>query len=493
MSAPSAGSSRHSTAPTGCGSSSPSARPRRSDRCDHRPRLRPLDIFAGTLAMFPDAQIDFSHVAAIVGRVSPALRCSLGSFARSSSRSLFPASLAPDGASARDPWPLPPPPVPPARCLRSGRARERERVRRSAVQLVQQAVIALNWLTLGHPSDAPPSIWSICVGAPCSAAQSAMIASLLRQASIAVRVSRKGDSDLGRALSKLCSAETSLRSLGDAVSALSQTMVGSSLIPSSVRLPDDDSLTDAACWRDVSAATVDLEVQASQIKWALPPSFDPEPFLPPDLLAAYRDPEVLRLPRDSWPDPLPPARVHASRADLEALVRKLDEAGALSLIPRDEVADWDEACGLFRVAKDAEHDRLILNPTVINSRMSSLSRSTKRLGVGFLLTRLELAEGEWYELSSDDLREFYYTFRVTEARARRNVLRTTLSDSFARTLRAWRPDLAGRTLRPALAVLATGDNLAVEIAQSAHEGLLRSIGALQPECRLIGRQPVPRA
>ena len=99
---------------------------------------------------------------------------------------------------------------------------------------------------------------------------------------------------------------------------------------------------------------------------------------------------------------------------------------------------------------------------------------------------------EWLELCSDDLREFYYTFRVSHTRARRNVLRAVLRESFARTLSCWSPDLAGSAVCPALAVLAMGDNLAVEVAQSAHEGLLRSVGALEPSERVVARRPLPR-
>jgi hypothetical protein len=248
-------------------------------RASTRPeRLHPLDIFAGTLATFPDASLDFSHVGAILGRVSPSIRSSLGAFCRSSlwGSCVFPASDAPDGAPrARDPWPMPPPLVPAPRALRSGRSRERERVRRSALQLVQQAVVALNWLTLGLPSSAPVGARSCD---PVSPAQQAMLDCLLRQASVAVRVSRRGGSDLGRALSKLCSSETSLRSLGEAATVLAQTMVGSSLVPTTLRLPDT-SLTDAASWRDISASTISLDITASHIKWELPPSFDPSPYL----------------------------------------------------------------------------------------------------------------------------------------------------------------------------------------------------------------------
>ncbi len=168
---------------------------------------------------------------------------------------------------------------------------------------------------------------------------------------------------------------------------LAQTMVGSSLIPTSLRLPDA-SLTDAATWRDVSASTISLDITASRIKWELPPSFDPSPYLPADLKAAFDDPEALRLPPEEWPPSPPPAKVHASQAELEALLAKLDAAGALALVKRSEVDDWSEACGLFRVAKDADHDRLILNPTVINGRMRSVADATTRLGAGCLLTRI---------------------------------------------------------------------------------------------------------
>jgi hypothetical protein len=318
-----------------------------------------------------------------------------------------------------------------------------------------------------------------------------MLDCLLRQASVAVRVSRRGGSDLGRALSKLCSSETSLRSLGEAATVLSQTLVGSSLIPASVRLPDSP-LADAASWQDVSASTISPDITASRIKWELPPTFDPLPYLPARLQAAFIDPESLRLPQEDWPAPPPPARVHASQAELESLLAKLDAAGALALVSRSEVPDWSEACGLFRVAKDADHDRLILNPTVVNGRMRSIADATLRLGAGFLLTRIVLDSHEWLELCSDDLREFYYTFQVSRARARRNVLRVVLRDSFARTLSCWSSDLAGSAVCPALSVLAMGDNLAVEIAQSAHEGLLRSVGALEPSERVVARRPLPR-
>ena len=77
---------------------------------------------------------------------------------------------------------------------------------------------------------------------------------------------------------------------------------------------------------------------------------------------------------------------------------------------------------MFWAPKDSDYDRLILNPTVVNSRCQSISAGTQRLGQGLLLFRMSLAPGERLVVSCEDLREFYYTFKVPPARAKRNAL-----------------------------------------------------------------------
>ena len=69
--------------------------------------------------------------------------------------------------------------------------------------------------------------------------------------------------------------------------------------------------------------------------------------------------------------------------------------------------DLDELCGCFRIFKDIDWDRLILNPTVRNSRTRTLSNRTRLLGQGFNLTRLHIPEGSLLRFSATDLREFY--------------------------------------------------------------------------------------
>eukprot|EP00969_Alexandrium_andersonii_P353134 15439200-Alexandrium_andersonii.AAC.1 len=69
--------------------------------------------------------------------------------------------------------------------------------------------------------------------------------------------------------------------------------------------------------------------------------------------------------RSDWPSEAPAARVHASPTALFSLLLKWGAVGALVLFPKSEI-NFDEACGAFRVGKDASWDRLTLNPTVIN-------------------------------------------------------------------------------------------------------------------------------
>ena len=154
------------------------------------------------------------------------------------------------------------------------------------------------------------------------------------------------------------------------------------------------------------------EVVASRIKWKLGPRFDPRPYLSdPVVRAAYDDPDVLRKDPSQWPV-LPRAKVHCSKSELLALAAKWDALGACCLIPTHSVPR-EEAVGLFAVSKDTEFDRLIVNPTVINSRMHGRNAFTKTIAPGHLLSLLRLEQDEVLRVSSDDLSEFYYTFAVS--------------------------------------------------------------------------------
>lgn len=159
-----------------------------------------------------------------------------------------------------------------------------------------------------------------------------------------------------------------------------------------------------------------------------------------------------------------------------------------------ESKDLEEAVGLFCVGKDASFDRLIINPTTINSRMHCISQSTKELAPGCLLTLLNLKPDEMIRYQADDLSDYYYTIVVTEARAARNAIRMPFSWDEIKHFRCCSDDLKGKRVLICLRTLAMGDNLAVEVAQQAHSNLLRKLcGSLLAHETIRYRYPIPRS
>ena len=233
-------------------------------------------------------------------------------------------------------------------------------------------------------------------------------------------------------------------------------------------------------------------VIASRIKWKLAPSFDREPYLTdPIVKKAYKDPDFLRKPEHTWPR-LGRAEVYAERDEVLVLAGKWDSLGASRLVPCDSIRD-DEAVGLFAVAKDAEFDRLILNRTVVNSRSFGYSRFTKTIAPGYLITMIALSPSERLLISSDDLCEFYYTFRVSAKRAGRNAIGIRFHHSEVSHLQCFNPSLHTGYVYVCLGTLAMGDALAVEIAQQSHMNLLRFKAGcmMEGEC-LQYRTAIPR-
>ena len=104
--------------------------------------------------------------------------------------------------------------------------------------------------------------------------------------------------------------------------------------------------------------------------------------------AAFVDPEVLRKDPSEWPPKQTP-KVNCSKSELLKFSSRWDELGACMLLPLEQ-KNFKEAVGLFCVGKDAKYDRLIINPVTINSRMHSISKSTKELAPGCMLGLLHL-------------------------------------------------------------------------------------------------------
>ena len=404
-------------------------------------------------------------------------------------------------------WPVPIPRWSWTAASRLGpRRRKRRRFFRVRHHLLQIAVISFNWEVLGFKSEPPAQATTVgCF----SQAQLDVIQRLEDMLTHFLMMGSFGAEDLGRPAEKFKSViRTLTEELPDCEARLQDLeefclQLHGSLNPYSSHFgnpdwcsqADDPNLSSVDEHSEVTGATQvsgAKPIQSARIKWENPPSFHPEEFLNPIVRSAYEDPEVLRLPKELWPRSKP-ARMHITRSEFLKLVERWDALGACSLMCRDD-KDMEEAVGIFGVPKDLKFDRLIINPKTINSRMFSISDSTKDLSPGSMLTLLHLPEGTSYRFCADDLTDFYYTFCVSTSRATRNAFRMPFDASELEHLQCFDPSLAGKQVLVCLRTLAMGDSLAVEIAQQSHGNVLKKLaGALRKDEFLRYRKPIPRS
>ena len=410
-----------------------------------------------------------------------------------------------DCPQANQLWPVPPPRWRWSGSLNLGKTRRKRRARlRARNQLLQFVVICLNWETLGHPPLAPLRARA---GSFLSVQQHRILERLEDQISHYMAVGDFSSDGLGRAAAKfqdlinLCKelpqCKVGAEDLESIVAALH-----ASFDPYSAQLdrpyngtsqsePSHDCQLPRAEIRPAVNCN-SRPVVADRVKWENPPSFRAEDFLDNELVkAAFIDPEVLRKPVECWPK-LPGARVQCGRDELLALARRWDSLGACELVPAS-AKNFDEAVGMFSIPKDSKYDRLIINPTVINSRMFKVSDATKTLAPGSMLGLLSLGPEDGFRFSADDLTDFYYTFQVSYKRATRNAFRMKFKSWEVRDLKCFRPEWEGQELLICLSTLAMGDSLAVEIAQQSHANVLCKLcGALLEHETLRYRAPCPR-
>ena len=404
-------------------------------------------------------------------------------------------------------WPVPIPRWSWTAAYRLGpRRRKRRRFFRARHHLLQLAVISFNWEVLGFKSE--PPLQATTAGS-FSNAQLDVIQRLEDMLTHFLQMGPFGIEELGRPAEKfksvinilqqeLPNCESRLQDLEEFCLHLHgnlnpySTHFGSKDLHSEA---DDPTMCFAGEPREVSGATQASgakPIQSDRIKWENPPSFHPEEFLSPLVRSAYENPEVLRLPREQWPVSRP-GRMHISRVEFLKLIERWDALGACSLMCAED-KDFDEAVGIFGVPKDSKFDRLIINPKTINSRMFSISDSTKDLSPGSMLSMLHLPKGTSFRFCADDLTDFYYTFCVNNTRATRNAFRFPFHAGDLKHLKCYHPTFEGKEVLVCLQTLAMGDSLAVEIAQQSHGNVLRKLaGALRMEEFLRYRKPIPRS
>ena len=100
-------------------------------------------------------------------------------------------------------------------------------------------------------------------------------------------------------------------------------------------------------------------------------------WMPADIAASYLNPELLRVDRNAVSSR---SKVHASRENWAALLRRFDSAGMLLLAPESEIPR--DACdrvprnGFFAVYKDASNDRTVCS-RVPRNRLAKTNGTTK--------------------------------------------------------------------------------------------------------------------
>jgi hypothetical protein len=184
-------------------------------------------------------------------------------------------------------------------------------------------------------------------------------------------------------------------------------------------------------------------------------------------------------------------QLHASRRQAFELLHFLDQRHRLSLAPESKIRP-SHVCGVFALIKDQLKDRMILDARPPNQLEEALVEWTKTLGAVTALVQIELKPDCVLLMSGTDLCDYYYCYKVSKFRARRNALAFPLTPQQAASFQCFDQSMWQHPkLYPCLSTMAMGDNQAVELGQCAHVNLGIKAGAFnQSELLTIhGRAP----
>ena len=227
-------------------------------------------------------------------------------------------------------------------------------------------------------------------------------------------------------------------------------------------------------------------IQADRIHFTGSPEFDLLPFFDQPTARAYASP--LECSHDGCGVKPPKVSVHASRSERNKLFQKMADCNRL--VPVDPcVVRRDLASGLFCVPKDLEKDRLILDSRPPNTVEPCLSKWTSTMSSATCLGGLELDDDECLIMSGRDIRDFFYQFKVTPERSRRNVLAGILAPEdleFIFRQPFSKPAYVG------LNTLAMGDLNSCEYAQGAHLRLILECAGAELREVMMLHEPFPR-
>ena len=371
-------------------------------------------------------------------------------------------------------WPIP---MPYPNLAAEGTSREQ-----SFQRAINMMVITLNWLHLGGPRRIPSDFYSRARLTP----EQLGIVSRLRR--LAQEWNESGPiqaEDMGRSAGKIESLEATVQQLTAAAIRLASSggpqRQGSGFKKTEKKDPKSTLLGEVQLAK---------EVECDRLPFKGVPSFNPAPFLESEARRMYEDPLADALPPEEALQAPPHVQVRGSYKEILKLCRKLDDSSRLALLDPALVRPGREA-GLFSLMKSVTADRMILDSRPANELEVGLTEWTATMASTCPLLDLVIPAGYQAVAAGEDLRDYYYFFRVTGRRSLRNAIKFRIPLSEARKLRAYAAAPPGLDHYVAgLQTMAMGDLNAVEIGQQSHVKLAISAGVcLEDLLTLRGRLP----
>ena len=235
-------------------------------------------------------------------------------------------------------------------------------------------------------------------------------------------------------------------------------------------------------------------LKASRLEFRGVPEFDPSPFLDDLGRFIYEEPMQAALqPHESLVE-IPRVKLYGKESEVWALLKKLDSSGRLGAIKESDIYPGYQA-GLFSIGKDQSRDRLIFDSRPFNTLECPPGRWIASMASASNLTEFHLEDSEICLVSGTDLREFYYSFKITPERLARNSLLFQTHKDAIRDFQCYTADLDAYdgAIYLGLQTLAMGDTCAVELAQTAHLGVLYQLGLVSEQNLIAMNLSLPRS
>eukprot|EP00438_Fugacium_kawagutii_P020227 Skav232464 [mRNA] locus=scaffold2877:29131:33540:+ [translate_table: standard] len=377
-------------------------------------------------------------------------------------------------------WPMPPP-YP--KWLEEG-AKEKKNYKRMCIEkFVNLLVLCLSWMSLGKPATASPGM---ALHSPLTKRQKQVVQRMERLSAEFFESKDIKAADMGRSAAKVESLSALLTELQEV--ALTAASPYEHRFPA--QGPSDEACKAGHDYSHPGRVVGSLKngelhlakcVEPSRLSFPnAAPQFDPMPLLEEPHKSMYMDPISQAVAPEELTVEPPRVRIHASKEQALGLFQLLDANHRLRLVPEEKIRKgfW---CGAFSLCKDAKKDRLILDARPPNMLEETLKSWCKTLGAISTVLQLELEPSHNLAISSSDLRDFYYCFRVSRARAARNIFNFGITPEQAQHFNCFHDHMKQhKLLYPCLSTMAMGDTQAVEMGQLVHVKLGLRCEAVRP-------------